>query len=52
MAIQHSSLPPDEKNKFRAKKETCKACIRTRWLMTFLILASMSTVLYLNEFSG
>ncbi|MGK0500252.1 MAG: hypothetical protein ACJAYG_001899 [Oceanicoccus sp.] len=30
-------------------KKTCKHCIRARWLLTVLILASMSVILYLDQ---
>jgi hypothetical protein len=33
-------------------KTTCKRCIQGRWLMTFIVLSSMLTVLYLNEFAS
>ena len=32
-------------------KTTDKRCIQSRWLMTFIMLTSMLTVLYLNEFA-
>ena len=30
------------------KKVPCKRCQRTRWALTFLMLAAMSAVLYLD----
>lgn len=30
----------------------CVRCQRARWLMTFVILASMSAVLYLDQFAA
>ncbi|WP_255399424.1 hypothetical protein [Oceanicoccus sp. KOV_DT_Chl] len=32
-----------------AKKPPCKHCIRARWILTVLILATMLVVLYLDQ---
>ena len=31
--------------------KNCKRCQRARWLMVFVMLVSMSAVLYLNHFA-
>ena len=33
-------------------KPPCPRCIRARWLLTFVMLAAMSVILYLDQFAA
>lgn len=33
----------------KGKKSSCKHCVRMRWLLTLLMLATMSVILYLDQ---